>query len=229
MEQILNQIRFSAAVTTPHPQAVGALLEQLGSMEDLVSITAASALLQHAPVRDLKCLAVFIETYLEQILVPIELPAIYKSFLHASRGELRELVALDRAIAEQMCVTQFASASRQVGHMHLKRLRPIRGERVVQRYLAAVEDGEATGWHTVVYGLTLSLYSLPVRQGMVHYAYRTMGGFVRAAAQSLALTEHDCRQIVEDMCEDLPQAIEATLSGSPASANGQPVPPRSRN
>jgi urease accessory protein UreF len=212
MEQVLHQIRFSSAVTTDSPSAVADLLEQLGSMEDLVSITAAGALLQNAPITSVQALAVFIETYLEQVLIPIELPAIYQASFHASQNHCRELVALDRSVADQLTLPQFSAASRQVGQLQLRRLRPIRGDRTLQRYLSAVDQGEATGWHTVVYGITLALYSLPARQGLMHYAYRTMAGFVRAAARSLHLTESDCREIVEDLCADLPQAIESTLA-----------------
>src|SRR5687767_9328089 len=130
MEQVLNQIRFSSAVVTDGPGAVGDLLEQLGSMEDLVSITAAGALLRNAPITNVQGLAVFIETYLEQVLVPIELPAIYEASFHASHSHCRELIALDCSVAQQLAMPQFSSASRQVGQMHLQRLRPIRGERV---------------------------------------------------------------------------------------------------
>jgi urease accessory protein UreF len=214
MEQVLNQIRFSSAIVTEPQGDVGALLEQLGSMEDLVSVTAASALLQNASIDNLQALAVFIETYLEEILVPIELPLIHQSFLHASRNECRELVALDQSTSARMVVPEFAAASRHVGHLHIRAMRPMRGERLVQRYLAAVESGEANGWHTIVYGITLALYSLPARQGLMHYAYRTMGGFVRAAARSLRLSDRDCSEIVEDLCVGIPEAIESTLARS---------------
>jgi urease accessory protein UreF len=212
MQQVLNQIRLSTTVTARQHGAMSDLIEQLGSMEDLVSVTAAADLLQAAPIDNLQALAVFIETYLEELLVPIELPLIHQSFLHASRNECRELVALDQAAAAKMVVRQFADASRRIGHRHIRAMRPMRGERLVQRYLAAVDSGEANGWHTVVYGITLALYSLPVRQGLMHYAYRTMGGFVRGSARSLRLSEHDCRQIVEDLCDGIPQAIETTLA-----------------
>jgi urease accessory protein UreF len=212
MQQMLNQIRLSAAVTCPEPGTVSALLEQLGSMEELVNITAAGALLQSASITNLQELAVFIETYFEQLLVPLELPLIYKSWHHATHHQCRELIALDHSIAEQIVLPQFAAASQRVGRIHLNAMGSMRGERLVQRYLAAVEAGEAHGWHTVVYGITLALYSLPVRQGLMHYAYRTMGGFVQAAAKSLDLTQRDCRDIVLAACEDLPQAIEVTLT-----------------
>jgi len=48
----------------------------------------------------------------------------------------------------------------------------------------------------------------------MHYAYRTMGGFVYAAARSLQLSQEDCREIAEDLCNDLPQAIESTLAAA---------------
>ena len=54
---------------------------------------------------------------------------------------------------------------------------PLRDERVVQRYLAAVESGEAHGWHTLVYGLTLVVYSLPLRQGLLGYAHQNHARF----------------------------------------------------
>jgi urease accessory protein UreF len=213
MEQVLNQIRLSTSVAAQQPEGVAALLEQLGSMEDLVSITAASALLEGAPVHDVRTLAVFIETYLQEVLIPIELPLIHKAFLHASRNECRELIVLDQSAAAKMHVEQFAKASRRVGHLHIRAMRPIRGERLVQRYLAAVESGEANGWHTIIYGITLAVFSLPARQGLMHYAYRTMGGFVQAAARSLRLTERECREIVGDLCDDVPQGIESILAG----------------
>src|SRR5437867_8155313 len=108
MEQVLNQIRLSpaGAGAAQQPEGVAALLEQLGSMEDLVSITAAGALLEGAPVHDVQTLAVFIETYLQEVLIPVELPLIYKAFLHASRNECRELIVLDRSAAAKMHVEQ---------------------------------------------------------------------------------------------------------------------------
>ncbi len=63
-----------------------------------------------------------------------------------------------------------------------------------KRYLAAVESGEAHGWHTLVYGLTLAVYSLPLRQGLLGYAQQTTRGFIQAAARSLELSETDSRR-----------------------------------
>ena len=62
----------------------------------------------------------------------------------------------------------------------------MRDQRVVQRYLQAVEGGQANGWHTLVYGLTLAVYSLPLRQGLLGYAHQTTRGFIYSAARMLA-------------------------------------------
>ena len=37
---------------------------------------------------------------------------------------------------------------------------------------------EANAWHTLVYGVTLALYSIPLRQGLLGYGYQTMRGFI---------------------------------------------------
>ena len=91
----------------------------------------------------------------------------------------------------------FAAASRLVGHTQLQRLRPLRDQRLVQRYLAAVELNEANGWHTLVYGVTLAVYSLPLRQGLFGYAQQTTRGFIQAAARPLKLAEAEADSLFD--------------------------------
>ena len=187
------------------------LAEQLGSADGLRSLCSVSALLCLKPVQDLRSLRRFLHTYQTQILVPLELPAIQSAHGHASRHEVRELVALDQQLAGEPVLKSFASASRRVGQAHVRKLRPLRDDRVVQRYLCAVDAGEANGWHTLVYGLTLAIYSLPLRQGLLGYAQQTMRGFIYAAARSLQLSERQCRNVFDELCEDLPRAVGALL------------------
>jgi urease accessory protein UreF len=87
----------------------------------------------------------------------------------------------------------------------------LRDQRIVQRYLHAVEVGEAHGWHTLVYGLTLAMYSLPLRQGLLGYAIQTTRGFIHSAARELDVSEKDCRALLEQLTEPLPAALEALL------------------
>jgi urease accessory protein UreF len=188
------------------------LVEQLGSADGLVSLHALADSLAAQRVTNLDALRGFLTAYREQILLPHELPAIREAHGHAANNHCRELVALDQQLSSEPALREFAAASHRVGQAQLQRLRPLRDERIVQRYLHAVEAGDAHGWHTIVYGLTLVVYSLPLRQGLLGYAHQTVRSFIQAAVRSLKATEADCRGLFEQLCEPLPAAVE-TLAG----------------
>jgi urease accessory protein UreF len=190
------------------------LVEQLGSTEGLVSLELASASLQIAPVADRDGLRCFLEHYRRQLLVPVELPAIRRAFFHGSLNQTRELLALDQELAGLPVLREFASASQRVGRSQLRRLRPLRDQRLIRRYLQAVDEEQAHGWHTLVYGLTLSVYSLPLRQGLLGYARQTLRGFIHTAARPLGLSELESRQLLDDLSQDLPAIVEADLRAS---------------
>jgi len=187
------------------------LVEQLGSADGLASLHALADSLRAQPVTSLPALRDFLRGYHERILVPHELPGIQSAFAHASQNELRELIALDQKLSREPALQDFSEASRRIGQAQLQKLRPLRDERMAQRYLKAVESGGAHGWHTLVYGLTLALYSLPLRQGLLGYAHQTTRGFIQAAAKSLPVSEAECRALFEELCAPLPQAMEALL------------------
>src|SRR5204863_1151007 len=91
------------------------LAEQLGSADGLVELSSVAALLQLRPVCDIESLRAFIEEYQVRILLPFELPAIERAHGHASRNELRELVAFDQEQSVEPMLQNFAGASRRVG------------------------------------------------------------------------------------------------------------------
>ena len=187
------------------------LADQLGSTEGLVTLGSVSATLHLVPVHNVPSLRRFLGDYQSQILLPFELPAIQSAQRHAARQEVRELVALDQSLAGQPIFSEFAAASQRVGQCQLRKLRPLRDQRAVQRYLQAVESGQAHGWHTLVYGLTLAVYSLPLRQGLLGYAHQTTRGFIHSAARMLSLSERQCRDIFDSLCVGLPEAVEAMV------------------
>jgi urease accessory protein UreF len=188
------------------------LAEQLGSTNGLVTLGSVSASLRLVPVHNVPSLRHFLRNYQSQILLPFELPAIQSAHGHATRHESRELVALDRSLMGQPILSEFAAASQRVGQCQLRKLRPLHDDRVVQRYLHAVEGGEAHGWHTLVYGLTLAVYSLPLRQGLLGYAHQTTRGFIYSAARMLQLSERQCRALFDSLCADLPEAVEGLIT-----------------
>jgi urease accessory protein UreF len=187
------------------------LVQQLGSTEGLIALSTASHSLQLTNVDSVQALLSFLEAYQSQILIPLELPAIQRAYRHASRNETRELVAFDTQLEEELALKSFANASRRVGQAQLKRLRPLRDHRLLQRYLRAVDDGLAHGWHTLVYGVTLSVYSLPVIQGLNSYEKQTLLGFMHAVSRTLKLSENDCRDLLEQLSPTLPQPMAPIL------------------
>ncbi len=187
------------------------LVQQLGSSEGLVSFSTASHSLQLNHVTDVPSLRQFLEAYQTYILIPYELPAIQRAFRHTARNETRELIAFDNEIAGESILAPFSSASQRVGQAQLRRLRPLRDVRLVQRYLRAVDSHLAHGWHTLVYGLTLAVYSLPILQGLGSYERQTLMGFIHAVAPTLRLSENDCRTLLEDLAPALPRMADTIL------------------
>jgi urease accessory protein UreF len=187
------------------------LAEQLGSAEGLLTLASVSTELRLPPVHDGISLERALRQYQVQIVLPLELPAIQAAHGHVSRNELRELVALDQELCGEARLVRFAQASRRVGQAQLQKLRPLKDQRIVKRYLHAVDAGLAHGWHTLVYGLTLEIYSLPLRQGLLGYAHQTTRGFIYSAARMLRLSERQCRELFEKLCGELPEAVEDLL------------------
>lgn len=181
-----------------------ALLHQIGSPDSAVAFWAVTASAQPA-VND------FLKDYLNRILLPCELPAIVEACGHARRGAWRELLAQDLRLKEMVQPAPFAEASRRIGQSQLARLRPLRDERTVQRYLAAVQSGQAQGWHTMVYGVTLAVYSLPLRQGLLHYAQATLSALAFAAGRSKNFGELELAETLSHLLAQVPAAAAAAL------------------
>jgi urease accessory protein UreF len=193
------------------------LAAQLGSADGLVALASLTAALQVPPIADLASLRKFILTYHEQILCRVELPAIQRAHQHAANFELRELIAFDVALAAQPELQPLAGPSRRVGREHLERLRPLRDDRFVRRYLTAVDEGRANAWHTLVYGLTLSVYSLPLRQGLLTYAAQTTRGFIQLGVTGFNYSEAECRALFDELSAGLNAEVGRLL---PVAANG---------
>lgn len=180
------------------------LVAQLGTADGLASLHTLAESLAARPITSIEALREFLRAYHDRILLPHELPAIRTAYTHVSQNEVRELIAFDQSLAKETALQGFATASQRIGREQLQKLRPLRDERVVQRYLAAAESGQAHGWHTLVYGMTLVLYSLPLRQGLLGYAHQTTRGFIHAAARARGWKESDCAALFAEFCTNLP-------------------------
>ena len=154
------------------------------------------------------CLQSFLLNYKSTVLLPNELPLVRQACEHTLRNEVNELLKLDRNLASANWFSEFKEDSRVAGRLHLERLKPLRDQRGVRRYLAAIEQNQANGWHLLVAGVALGLYSVPLRQGMMDYALHTFWNVIGQAAQPMGLSSSEVTQMVNDLSADLPGRIQ---------------------
>lgn len=186
----------------------------LGSPDALTPLGDLAQLLNAARPQSASALRAFLRQYRDQLLAAVELPAIRAAYQLASQGKGLDLIALDRELSARFGTSSFAEASRHTGRTQLRRLRPLR-DRSLQRYLAAVDEGQASGWHVVVFGLLLALFSLPLRQGLAHYAQKTHQSILDSATLGVALTAADRESLVIDRDAHLVSVLK-NLVPSPA-------------
>jgi len=191
----------------PLPEECAAFLRQIGSPE----VFPEGLEIFPEGISDDRELRTFLDTYQSRFLIPLEIPTITRARSHAASGHARELIALDAEVSAKPVWPALASASRRIGRAQLKSLRPLRDERTVQRYLAAVESGQATGWHTVVFGMTLAVYSWPLRHGLLTYGRETLTALAFAARPD-TVSESACVDILNPLFLQLPEAIEQALA-----------------
>ena len=160
-----------------------------------------------AAVNSVESLDRFVTHHASEVLRAREWPVVLRAWQLAREGKARELVELDGEWGREVGRSEFAGASFRVGRRQLGKLRSLRHERVIQRYLAAIEEGRARGWHPVVYGVVLAVYNLPLRQGHTHFGTQTLGRLVTAVEQSRRLPAADCQRVLDTACEQLARCL----------------------
>lgn len=219
----------SAAIAAAPPAleelagAASPLLARLGAAGAATDFTAASALLGTGPPRQPAGLEALLAAYRGQLLFALELPVIAEAAAHAAAGHARELAALDVAAARRFPAGPFLAASRAVGHDQLRRIRPLRDVRVAARFLQQVDAGACPGLHVSVYGLLLAAFSLPLRQGLLHYAQAAHGGLVRAGVAALGLNGETTARLEAPLAPALAACL-ADLLPAPAWLGAAPAP-----
>lgn len=171
----------------------------------------------------------------KQCLMDLEWRIIRQAHNYAERGLARELVQLDQNWSEHMAGSPDAEASRQVGRRQLNRLRPMPDQRIVLRYLDAIEHGGAQGWHPVVYGVFLAIYNIPLRQGLMQYSRHIVWAVAAGLAELCQWSpqkqekwaEQSCRRLEEGLRIHLPATWAVLESAIPDSGAKRPGIPAS--
>jgi urease accessory protein UreF len=151
----------------------------------------------------------FLDQYRRSVLFPFELPAVGRACELVQRRQTRELLAMDLEFAAAVWLQPYAEDSRGAGRLHLQRLKPLRDERGLRRYIRAVETEEAHGWHFLIAGAALALYSLPLRQGLMDYALHTLWNAVGQAAPRMGLKRSEASELVQTLAADLPAQLQS--------------------
>lgn len=144
-----------------------------------------------------------VHRHAEHVICSREWPVVLQAWRLAREGRVRELLELDAAWGRDVAQDGFPGASMQVGRRQLGKLRGLRHERVIRRYLDAIEAGHARGWHPVVYGVVLAVYHLPLHQGLMHFASRTLASLVTAAERRHRLPASECQALLDAVCSQL--------------------------
>jgi urease accessory protein UreF len=168
----------------------------------------AAEFIQRKEARDSRGLELFLDRYFSEVLSQLELPAVQEAFFHSGGCQIRELIALDLRLGAAFKARDLFGASCLPGRKQLKKLRGLRDQRVVQRYLRAVEADQANGLHTVVFGMVLALFSIPLRQGLLYYGGQAVNRLVDSACGSLSLPAKASQSFRLKMLEKLPAEVE---------------------
>ena len=165
-------------------------------------------------VSDLRGLRLFLERYERDILRPIELPAVQSAYWFTNRGQFRELLELDAELSANVSLMPFARASQLVGREQLRLLKPMYDQRMMQRFRKCVVSGEASGWNPIVFGMFLSIHSVPVREGLLQFGSQIWRGFVNGVQGSCALLDEECSALLGETIDRLPGWIEEVIAQS---------------
>ena len=166
----------------------------------------------------------FLESHRDGVVIALDWPVILEAAELTRLGRHRDLLELDRSYPARRA-GQWTEASFRVGRRQLSRLKVCRDLRVVQRYLAAVEDGQAHAWNPIVFGVAMAAFNLPYRSGLLHYASTLLRGFAeRCRPRNVPLA--DWTVWVDSLEAPLPEAVQRLLPsaftalGAPSRAVG---------
>jgi len=187
------------------------LLGQVGAPGGVAGFGALLALGCRGRIETPEALSRFLIEYRDQLLLPVELPAVIRAYQYATQGHWKDLVELDRSLASMGALRPFSAASIRVGQRQLNRLRPLRDHRLLKRYREAIERGEAHGWHSVVFGVSLAVFSLPLRQGLAAYSHNTLAAFLQEGGRPLGLSAAQMEDLDHEVSLPLREALRRLL------------------
>lgn len=159
-------------------------------------------------VTNIQNLRNFLARYEKEVFCCIELPAVHSAYWFANRGQFKELLSLDAKLTASPALQCFSEESLYVGRQHLRMLKPMYDQRMLQRFRKCVINGEAKGWNPIVFGVFLSIHSVPVREGLLQFGRQTWSGFINGIKNKKGFLESECLELLDHYVDRLPRWIE---------------------
>ena len=151
----------------------------------------------------------FLESHRDGVVIALDWPVILEAAELTRLSRHRDLIELDQNYPARRA-GQWTEASFRVGRRQLSRLKACRDLRLVQRYLSAVENGQAHAWNPIVFGVALAAFNLPYRSGLLHYASTLLRGFAeRCRPQNVPIA--DWTVWMDSLEAPLPEAVQRLL------------------
>lgn len=157
----------------------------------------------YPPIKDCESYLAFLDWYTENLFIPIEAPSIIQAAEHLHYYRPRELIALDAQLSNNPILKQYCNTSRVLTLQQLRRLSPMRDQKIVRIYQTAIENHQANGWHFLIYGIVLGLFYIPYRQGLIAYAKHTYNYFSIAARDRIKLPDKKVIEITNSKISEI--------------------------
>lgn len=170
--------------------------------------------------RDAEDLMAFFRNHAGPALAAWELPYLRfaRSALAASSG-LDAVLEIEAEVDAFKWAAEIREASIAQGRGRLRLLQKLwPGDAALAAYKTAFAEGRARGHHLVVSAYQFELLQVPLRAGLMAYAYQSLANFVSASVKLLRISPESAQVALRDGLERLPAWVDAALEVERAEA-----------
>lgn len=111
----------------------------------------------------------------ENIFLPLLQPMLLAALQHARRGEVREMLALDRQLSAKLPKSALEGSCRE-GRRLAQLSSDIRGDRGLQRIVKALDEKSADGHLATIFAARAAAFSLSDRVAIGAYLFQELSG-----------------------------------------------------
>jgi urease accessory protein len=169
-------------------------------------------------LKNVQELRTLLEVYIRQQIGPTDCNAVSKAIEFASGSELSKLVEVDRMTYAMKLCQETREASARSGTQLLRCVGAfIKGDKLLNKYTVAIEEGKASGIYPVALGVACRAFGIPKEKAAIMMLYAFSVSVVGAAIRLGIVTHFDGQSVIHGLkpviLEVARQNIERPLSG----------------